>query len=91
MKPRESKRRKKERFKDSESFKRRQLTDRLKSMLLGPRELSKRARDKPENVKDLSSKRDSASRLTSSWLDRDNFQRNSKVSLIKQELKERIT
>ena len=52
VKPKESRRRKKEKSKDSENFKKRLLIDKLKLMPSEPRELSKKVRDKPEKERD---------------------------------------
>ena len=52
LKLKELKTRKKEKSKDSESFKKKLLTDRQKSMLSELRELLRRERDKPEKEKD---------------------------------------
>ena len=56
----ESETRRREKSSDSESYRRRLLTDRLRLMLSEPRELLRRARDRPESVKDSSIRRDSA-------------------------------
>jgi hypothetical protein len=55
--------RKKEKFKDSESSKKKLLIDKLKLMPLEPRELSKKERDKQEKEKDSSIKKDKESKL----------------------------
>jgi len=47
------------RSRDLESFRRRPLIGRLRSMLLEPRELSRREKDRPEKEKDSSTRRDS--------------------------------
>lgn len=60
---RESRRRRREKSKDSENFRKKPLTDKPKLMHLEPKELLKRVRDKLENVKDSSNKRDNASKL----------------------------
>lgn len=52
LKLKELKTRKKEKSKDSESFKKKLLTDKQKSMLSELRELLRRERDKPEKEKD---------------------------------------
>jgi hypothetical protein len=56
--PRESRMKRKEKFRDSESSRRRQLIDKLKLMHSEPRELSKKGKDKPEKERDSSTKRD---------------------------------
>ena len=48
----------KEKFRDLESFKRKQLIDKPKLMLSEPRELSRKVKDKQESVKDSSTRRD---------------------------------
>ena len=63
LKLKESKTRKKERFKDLESFKRKLPIDRLKSMLSEPKELLKKVRDKQEKEKDLNTKKDKEFKL----------------------------
>lgn len=60
MRLKDSETKRKEKSKDSESYRRRQQTDKLRSMPSEPRELSRRVRDKPESVKDSSTRRDSA-------------------------------
>ena len=55
-----------------ESSKKRQLTDRLKSMLFELRERSRRAKDKPEKEKSLNRPRGKESKLTSKRLDKSN-------------------
>jgi len=60
LRPRDSETRKKEKSRDSESYRRRLLIDKLRSMPSEPRELSRRERDRPESVKDSSTRRDSA-------------------------------
>ncbi len=56
-----------------------------------PREPSKKVRDRPEKEKDLSTKRDSESRLTLRLLDKFSSKRNSQVSLNRLESRERTT
>jgi hypothetical protein len=63
LKLKESKTRKKERFKDLESFKRKLPIDRLKSMLSEPKELLKKVRDKQEKEKDSNTKKDKEFKL----------------------------
>ena len=63
LKLRESRRRRREKSKDSENFRRKLLTDKPKLMHLELKELLKRAKDKLENVKDSSSKKDNVSKL----------------------------
>lgn len=58
LRPLELRMKKKRKSKDLESSKKKLLIDKLRSMLLGPRELSRKAKDKPENVKDSSTKRE---------------------------------
>jgi hypothetical protein len=60
---RESRRRRREKSKDSENFRKKPLTDKPKLMHLELKELLKRVRDKLENVKDSSNKRYNASKL----------------------------
>ena len=55
LRPLELRMKKKRKFKDLESSKKKLLIDKLRLMLLGPRELSRKEKDKPENVKDSSS------------------------------------
>ena len=64
---------------DSESYRRRLLIDRLKLMPSEPRELSRRVRDKPEKEKDLSIKRDREFRPTSRLPDRSSSPKSSRV------------
>jgi hypothetical protein len=52
--------RRREKSRDSESFRRRLLIDKQKLMPLEPREHSRRARDMPEKERDSSTKRDFA-------------------------------
>ena len=54
------------------SSKKRQLTDRLRLMLYGQREPSRRERDKPEKEKSLNRPRGRESKLTSKRLDKSN-------------------
>jgi len=63
LKLKESKTRKKERFKDLESFKRKLPIDRLKSMLSEPKELLRKVRDKQEKEKDSNTKKDKEFKL----------------------------
>ena len=87
--PRESRRRRKEKSKDLENSKRRLLIDKLKLMLLEPRELSKKARDKPEKERDWSNRREKESRLISKLPDKDNSLKSNQTLLSKPESKER--
>jgi hypothetical protein len=88
---RESRRKKKEKFRDSESSRRRQPIDKLKSMPSEPKELLKREKDRLENVKDLSSRRDSVSLLILKLLGKSNLLRSNRVLLNRPELKEKTT
>jgi len=58
--PRKLRRRRRGKSRDSGSSRRRQLIDKQKLMHSEPREPSRRARDRQESVKDLSTRRDSA-------------------------------
>ena len=89
--PLESRMKKKRKSKDSENFKKKLLIDKLKLMLLGPRELSRRVRDKLESVKDLSTKRDKESKLISRSPDRSNSLKNNRVLPSRPELRGKIT
>lgn len=60
-------------------------------MLLGPRELLKKVRDKLEKGRDWNNRKEKESLLNLKLQDRDNFQKNNLVSLNKQESKERTT
>ena len=91
LRHRESRRKKKEKFRDSENSRRRQPIDKLKSMPSEPKELLKRERDRLENVKDLSNKRDSVSLLTLKLLGKSNLLRSNRVLLNRPELKEKTT
>mgnify|MGYP001322593212 CR=1 FL=1 len=71
-KPKELEKKKRGKSNVYESSKKRQLTDRLKSMLYEPRERSRRARDKPEKEKSLNRPRGKESKLTSKRLDKSN-------------------
>jgi hypothetical protein len=55
LKKRESRTRKKEKSKDSETSKKRLKTDKQKSMLLEPKELSRKVRELPERKKEKNS------------------------------------
>jgi len=88
---RESRRKKKEKFRDSESSRRRQPIDKLKSMPSEPKELLKREKDRLENVKDLSNRRDSVSLLILKLLGKSNLLRSNRVLLNRPELKEKTT
>ena len=71
-KPKESEKKKRGKSNVCESSKKRQLTDRLRSMLYEPREHSRRVRDKPEKEKSLNRPRGKESKLTSKRLDKSN-------------------
>lgn len=60
LKLKELRMKKKEKSKDSENFKKRQLIDKLKSMLLELKEHLKRAKDKLGKEKDWNTRRDFA-------------------------------
>jgi len=88
---RESRRKKKEKFRDSESSRRRQPIDKLKSMPSERKEFLKREKDRLENVKDLSNRRDSVSLLILKLLGKSNLLRSNRVLLNRPELKEKTT
>lgn len=71
-KPKELEKKKRGKSNVCESSKKRQLTDKLRSMLCELRELSRRARDKPEKEKSLNRPRGKESKLTSKRLDKSN-------------------
>jgi hypothetical protein len=56
-----------------------------------PKELLKREKDRLENVKDLSSRRDSVSLLILKLLGKSNLLRSNRVLLNRPELKEKTT
>ena len=89
--PKESRKRRREKFKDLENSKRKLLTDKLKLMHLEPRELSRRARDKPEKERDWSNRREKESRLILKLPDKDNSLRSNQTLPNKPESKERTT
>ena len=91
LRPLELRMKKKRKFKDLESSKKKLLIDKLRSMLLGPRELSRKEKDKPENVKDSSTKRDKESRLILRLPDRSSSLKNNLVSPNKPESRGKIT
>lgn len=91
LRPLELRMKKKRKFKDLESFKKKLLIDKLRLMLLGPRELSRKERDKPENVKDSSTKRDKEFKLILRLPDRSSSLRNNPVSPNKPESRGKIT
>ena len=91
MRLKESKTRRKEKFKDSESSKRKLLIDKLKSMLSEPRELSRREKDKPEKEKDSSTKRDRGLQPILRSPDKSNSKRSNHPSLSKPGSKEKTT
>ena len=91
LRPLESRMKKRRKSKDFVSSKKKLLIDKLKLMLLGPRELSRKAKDKPENVKDSSTKRDKEFKLILRLPDRSNSLRNKPVSPSKLELRGKIT
>ena len=71
-KPKELEKKKRGKSNVCESSKKRQLTDKLRSMLCELRELLRRARDKPEKEKSLNRPRGKESKLTSKRLDKSN-------------------
>lgn len=91
LRPLESRMKKRRKSKDSVSSKKKLPIDKLKLMLLGPRELSRKAKDKPENVKDSSTKRDKEFKLILRLPDRSNSLRNKPVLPSKLELRGKIT
>lgn len=91
LRPQELRMKKKRKFKDLESSKKKLLIDKLRLMLLGPRELSRKERDKPENVKDLSTKRDKEFKLILRLPDRSSSLKSNPVSPNRPELRGKIT
>ena len=71
-KPKELEKKKRGKSNVCVSFKRRLLIDRLRLMLSGQREPSRRERDKPEKEKSLNRPRGRESKLTSKRLDKSN-------------------
>ena len=95
MKPnaklKESKRKRKEKSKDSVNSKRRLPIDKLKLMPSELREPSRKVKDKPEKEKDLNNKREKEFKPILRSLDKDNSLRSSQVWQNKQESNERTT
>lgn len=89
--PKEWERRRSGRLSVCENSKRRQLIDRLKSTLWEPRELSRRARDRPEKEKSSSRQRGWESKLTSKKLDKSNSLRRLLPLLSRLASKEKTT
>lgn len=87
----ESRRRRKEKSRDLENFKKRLPIDKLKLMLLEPRELSRKVKDRLEKERDWSNKREKEFKLISKLQDKDNSQRSKEILPNKPELKERTT
>ena len=75
----ESKRKRREKFKDSVNSKRRLPIDKLKSMPSELREHSRKVKDKPEKEKDLNNKREKESKPTSRLLDNANSLKSNQV------------
>ena len=90
-KPKGLEKKKRGRFRDSVSFKKKLLIDKLKSMPFVQREPSKRVRELPEKEKNLNKPKDSAFRLTSRKPDKSNSKKRHRLWLNKLGLKERIT
>jgi len=87
----ESRRRRKEKSRDLENFKKRLPIDKLKLMLLELRELSRKVKDRLEKERDWSNKREKEFKLISKLQDKDNSQRSKEILQNKPELKERTT
>jgi len=85
------KKRKREKFRDSENCRRRLLIDKLKLMLLELREPSRRVRDKHVKEKSLSKQRDKEFKPISRRPDRSNSKRKLLLWLNKLESRERTT
>ena len=91
LRPLELRMKKKRKFKDLESSKKKLLIDKLRLMLLGPRELSRKEKDKPESVKDSSTKRDKESKLILRLPDRSSSLKSNPVSPNRPESRGKIT
>lgn len=91
LRPPESRTKKRRKSKDFVSSKRKLPIDKLRLMLLGPRELSRKVRDKPENAKDSSTKRDKESKLILRLPDKSSSLKNKPVLPSKLELRGKIT
>ena len=90
-KHKEKEKKKSAKFKDLESFKRRQQIDKLKLMPLELREHLKRVKETPEKEKSSRPQRDKEFRLIWKSLDKSNSKKKLLLWLNRQELKERTT